>query len=286
MLAEVYDKVVDTSIAGVERTIPRIEIADFTQELFGLDTAPIIKRPSKRDLSLRYFWLGKLSHKCKNLNYLSWVSFSEFTRQSWILIVCAEISILIFLFTFFFVIKTMNTDTEAISKKLSAKYAFIDGFNLTLRALFNKQSNMDVKMQSFQLIRLVLMVQGFVILAYYKAMLNAALNVDVNNIPIETWEDVANSHYQILVSMGSADEDRFKDGNDIMKKIHREKILTVDPSIQLQNIGYEGSVEAILSNKYLAIDNIAFFANLDAYPCGIVEIPIPHLRYLIILVTP
>ena len=61
MLAEVYEGIVDTAIAGFKQTLPRLEIVDFTQELFGLDNAPIIRRPSKRDLSFRYFWLGNLT---------------------------------------------------------------------------------------------------------------------------------------------------------------------------------------------------------------------------------
>ena len=59
MLAEVYEGIVDTGIAGFAQTLTRFEIADFTQELFGADMAFFIRRPSKRDLSMRYFWLGK-----------------------------------------------------------------------------------------------------------------------------------------------------------------------------------------------------------------------------------
>ena len=59
MLSEIYEGIVDTSIAGFVQSIPRYEIADFTQDLFGPDTALFIRRPSKRDLSFRYFWLGE-----------------------------------------------------------------------------------------------------------------------------------------------------------------------------------------------------------------------------------
>ena len=62
MLSEIFDGIVDTSVAGFVQSIPRYEIADFTQDLFGPDTALFIRRPSKRDLSFRYFWLGELSN--------------------------------------------------------------------------------------------------------------------------------------------------------------------------------------------------------------------------------
>ena len=65
MLAEVSEGLVDTSIAGFMQNLPRFEVVDFTQELFGTDAVFFVRRPSKRDLSMRYFWLGmkKLSMK-------------------------------------------------------------------------------------------------------------------------------------------------------------------------------------------------------------------------------
>ena len=59
MLSEIYEGIVDTSVAGFVQSIPRYEIADFTQDLFGPDTALFIRTPSNRDLSFRYFWLGE-----------------------------------------------------------------------------------------------------------------------------------------------------------------------------------------------------------------------------------
>lgn len=59
MLAEVYDGIVDTSVASFTPTQERLEFADFTQEMFGWENSPFIRRPSKRDLSFRYFWLGE-----------------------------------------------------------------------------------------------------------------------------------------------------------------------------------------------------------------------------------
>ena len=59
MLSEIYEGIVDSSVAGFVQSIPRYEIADFTQDLFGPDTALFIRRPSKRDLSFRYFCLGE-----------------------------------------------------------------------------------------------------------------------------------------------------------------------------------------------------------------------------------
>lgn len=59
MLAEIYEGIVDTSVAGFGQSIPRIEIVDFTQALFVPQQILFIRSPSKGDISLHYFWFGK-----------------------------------------------------------------------------------------------------------------------------------------------------------------------------------------------------------------------------------
>ena len=50
--------VVDTSVTGFLPSYDRSEIVDFAQGLFPTKEALFIKRPSKTDVSFRYFWLG------------------------------------------------------------------------------------------------------------------------------------------------------------------------------------------------------------------------------------
>ena len=62
MGGEVYHREVDTSLASFTATFGRSEVLDFTQGVFPVYKAVLIKRPLRTDLSLRYFWLGNLSH--------------------------------------------------------------------------------------------------------------------------------------------------------------------------------------------------------------------------------
>ena len=62
MGGEVYHREVDTSLASFTATFGRSEVLDFTQGVFPVYKAVLIKRPLRTDLSLRYFRLGNLSH--------------------------------------------------------------------------------------------------------------------------------------------------------------------------------------------------------------------------------
>ena len=59
MIAEVYEGIVDTSVAGFGQSLDRYEVIDFTQGLYRPDTVFVIRTPSKHDFSLHYFWLGE-----------------------------------------------------------------------------------------------------------------------------------------------------------------------------------------------------------------------------------
>ena len=58
MIGELNNGIVDTSVAGYVPSLARAEVVDFTQGFFKVTYATIIKRPSRTDFSLRYFWLG------------------------------------------------------------------------------------------------------------------------------------------------------------------------------------------------------------------------------------
>ena len=58
MLSEVHNGVVDTSVAGYAPTLERYEVVEFSQGIIPTTIALMIKRPSKTDVSVRYFWLG------------------------------------------------------------------------------------------------------------------------------------------------------------------------------------------------------------------------------------
>ena len=59
MISEIKNAIVDSNIAASIVTIDRSHLVDPTIGIFKTSIAVIIKRPSKKDISLRYFLLGK-----------------------------------------------------------------------------------------------------------------------------------------------------------------------------------------------------------------------------------
>ena len=78
-----------------------------------------------------------------------------------------------------------------------------------LRFLFQR-SDPNLKRISARMAWFFIMVVGFIVLCYYKAQMNAAFNVYVEKIPIESWDDVLLSDYQVLVWTGTSAEFVFK----------------------------------------------------------------------------
>ena len=60
MIKEIQDGIVDTSVAGFNWIPERSEIVDFTQGIFSNVNKIFIRRPTKHDVSLKYFMLGNI----------------------------------------------------------------------------------------------------------------------------------------------------------------------------------------------------------------------------------
>ena len=59
LIGEIHRGEFDTSITGFYPTSERSEEVDFTQGLFATKMGLVIRRPSSKDVSIRYFYLGK-----------------------------------------------------------------------------------------------------------------------------------------------------------------------------------------------------------------------------------
>ena len=62
MISEVRDKYVDISVAAYGWNTERNTLVDFTPEISQTTIILLIKRPSKHDMSFRYFFLGKYTY--------------------------------------------------------------------------------------------------------------------------------------------------------------------------------------------------------------------------------
>ena len=68
MISEVSNGIVDSSIAAISMTTDRISFIDPSIGIFQTNMGVFIKTPSKRDISSRYFLLGKSKSRSKK-NY-------------------------------------------------------------------------------------------------------------------------------------------------------------------------------------------------------------------------
>ena len=73
LAGEVHYNEVDTSIGGFVATLERSEAVDFTQGIFKSIKAIMIKTPLKTDVSLKYFYLGKLKIELKYILISNWI---------------------------------------------------------------------------------------------------------------------------------------------------------------------------------------------------------------------
>ena len=273
MIREVQDGVVDASITGFATSEERFEAADFSQGLFRAVQSIIIKRPKKTDVSFRYFLLGKTYLSLIFQNHLTLIRTlfceTEFTSVSWLMILIAQAIILFVLTGIIYIL------TRATAKNIRAMIAIRDAINITYRGIINKGTNQTCKKsQAFKILIFSLMVLGFILLCYYKAQMNAALNVEVDNMPIKSWEDVYNSHYKLLVWFGTVTAQRLSNApkGSLLHNIYLEKVQTVSEDYYLNNIGFTKSVPLILSGEYLVFDELMPYLLSEDYPCGITEI--------------
>ena len=59
LLGEIRPGYFDTSVTGSFPTLERFDAVEFTQGLFPTKMGIFIRRPSKNDVSMRYFIMGK-----------------------------------------------------------------------------------------------------------------------------------------------------------------------------------------------------------------------------------
>ena len=114
--------------------------------------------------------------------------------------------------------------------------------------------------------------------------MNAAMNADINKIPIRSWFDVEKSNYKVLVWFGATGEAKFKytpDGKlgNSLKNIYQEKILSVPEEQRLNKIGIKGSIPQIANGDVLVWSSVNNFVRFDEYPCQITDIKSPELKY-------
>ena len=283
MIREIQDGIVDTSIAGFNWIPERSEIVDFTQGIFPNVNKIFIRRPTKQDISLKYFMLGNFPKRNQlfytkvptfqilNFTYL----FLEFTIHAWIIIIAFYI---LLIFVFFLAIHALiSFQKDKITNETRIGFALKTALDICGHAYLNKPNRRRKFLKTnrtYQILVMVVATLGFVILSYYKAQMNAALNVEVENVPISSWEDLDKSDYKILVWHGGVTESIFKNSPEgsLLQKIYQEKISTVPTKQHINFVGFNGTVSPILSDKFIAFESEESYQMLAEFPCKITKV--------------
>ena len=183
---------------------------------------------------------------------------------------------ILLIFVFFLAIHALITfQKDKITNDETRKgFAIKTALDICGHAYLNKPNRRRKFMKTnrtYQILGMVVATLGFVILSYYKAQMNAALNVEVENVPISSWEDLDKSDYKILVWHGGVTESIFKNSpkGSLLQKIFKEKISTVPTEQQINYVGIIGTVSPILSDKFVAFESEESYQMLAEFPCEI-----------------
>ena len=169
-----------------------------------------------------------------------------------------------------------NFGIERIESQQSYfQFALRNSVSICFSAIINKAATTKLQSHTFKIMLTTLMTLSLVVMSYYRAQMNAALNSQVDNIGMKSWQDVLESDYKFLFWTGSYTEDIFKnaDKENVLNKIYQKKMANAPIENTLQHIRYEGAISALLSNdNYLVLDHEEFFINFKEYPCQITKI--------------
>ena len=167
------------------------------------------------------------------------------------------------------------------SQQSNLQFALKNSIHICLRAIINKATTAKLQSHTYKLMLATLMTLCFVVMSYYRAQMNAALNSQVDNIGINSWQDVLDSDYKMLFWAGSAVENVFKYApkGSVLNKIYQKKIANVPKENLLQNINCSCSfyecciIQKLISNDdYLVLDHEEGYIHLKEYPCQITKI--------------
>ncbi len=106
---------------------------------------------------------------------------------------------------------------------------------------------------------------------FYRCMLNASLNVKIFQLPIKSWEDLANSDYGVSLWRGSYLDAMLSQSPDgsVKKRIFDEK---VQHTVPLNDMTVEESIDKVLDGSIVILTGIAPYKESSHYPCEIIEL--------------
>jgi hypothetical protein len=96
------------------------------------------------------------------------------------------------------------------------------------------------------------------VLIHYRAQLNASLNVKIVNLPINSWEDLAESDLNVLIYTDSSFESFFSDNphGSTLRQIYDKQIAPLSTEEHLNGLGFNGAISKILDESSVIVNEI------------------------------
>ena len=117
--------------------------------------------------------------------------------------------------------------------------------------------------------------------------MNAALNVKITTLPVNSWEEIYAKKIPVLISRGGSTESYFSMSpkDSIKRKIYEDIItkISLDHHLNGKDSHLKGR-EALLNGNSVVFYNEKSYMSMPEYPCGFTDIK--PLRYPIYLALP
>ncbi len=273
MFAEVGYGMVDTSSASFDVTLERVEFADFASTVFHGSMGLIVLQPDDADFSVHPHTL-------------------ELLTTTWMVIAIAYIMLIALSLSCVFIVKISNIDNETDHKRLNLVN---DTFAFCLRAFIGKVvivhdqngkfeanhlfkgygNGIKSKSRGLKVLLFSILLLGMFNLIAYRCMLNASLNVKFYQLPINSWEDIVHSDFDVMIWQGGAVDSMLTNSppGSVMQKIYEEKIKHSDV---LNGFSTKEAIGKVLDGSSIIFDYLGTYKEMPEYPCKIIDVP--HLK--------
>ena len=134
-----------------------------------------------------------------------------------------------------------------------------------------KNSSISTKIGSF-----ATLLSCMLIFIHYRAQMNAALNVKITNLPVNSWEDIYSSKTPVLTSLGGTNENYFSSAHkgSILRKIYDDILTQIDQDKHLSGTDkHLKGKEGLLKGRSVVFYNEQSYMSMSEYPCEFTDIP-------------
>ncbi len=240
---------VQTTVTGYAITADRSEFVDFTSTLSTSVGAYFIKHPGTGDISAQSY--------LSQYPLTSWLAVGLMYLLSWT-------SVIVLIYWQNRIAKTKTTKT--------ATNPLVVGTESTILAVMNKPPQRRPNVLSQKIAYLSIFFMALMVLAYYKALLKAALSVRSYKLSVNSLEDILESALDFLVWKGTAAEGFFRLAapGSLKRRIYESKIHDKPGPTKLAEV--PEAVERAREGKAIYFGPAEDIIPLSIYPCEMTDV--------------